>query len=104
MTDSIKILKYIKVTVQEPFSGGILKIFDGNLKILPNIYLHPLKEPSYEGISRDLGTYLEAKQEKDGYILFFTHRDLPYIAFKNPPHWEIEGEPKENVQVDIEVY
>ena len=63
----MKTLRYIKVTVTEPFSGGILKIFDGAKRVLPNIYLQPLKEPSIEGVSKAIVDYDRAHRKKGGY-------------------------------------
>lgn len=99
----MKALKYIRVSVTEPFSGGIVKIFDSTLRVLPNIYLHPLQEPTYIGVSKKLADYYRAHRKKDGYILQFTREDLPYFFFKHLPRYEIEGEPSQNVEVDIGV-
>ncbi|HDZ27325.1 hypothetical protein LCGC14_0732880 [marine sediment metagenome] len=99
----MRTLNYIKVWVTEPFSGGILKIFDGALRVLPNIYLQPIKEPSYEAVSKDSADYDRAHRKKEGYVLGYNQQDLPYVVFKNPPRWELEGEPVESVKVDISV-
>ena len=97
----MKILKSLRVTVNEPFSGGILRVFDGAKRVLPNIYLQPINEPSYEGVPKAIAKYDRAHRKKDGYILEYTQQDLPYINFEQIPNCQIEGEPKENVIIKI---
>lgn len=96
----MKVLKRLLITVNEPFSGGKLKIFDGAKRVFPNIYLAPLTEPSYEGVLRSVAAYDQLHRKKDRYTIEYTEQDLPYITFENLLHWELEGEPRESVNVE----
>lgn len=98
----MKSLEHLKITVREPFSGGSLAIKEGDTRVLPLIYLAPVEEPSYAGVTKALADYDRAHSKKGGYILLFTREELPFITFKQALSWEVEGQPKENVEVDIE--
>lgn len=97
----MNVLRHLKITIHEPFSGGILRVCDGAKQVLPAISLPSLKAPSYEGISKELADYDRAHRQKDGYILEFTRDDLPVFEIKYLLNASIEGDPKENIKVEF---
>lgn len=93
-------ISYIKIKVVEPFSGGWLRVCDGDKQILPSIYLQHLRPPEYQGTSRESARYLRAHRKRDSYELLLSSEDLPTVTFENLT-WQLEGKPKKNVTIDI---
>ena len=89
------ILRSICITITGPYeNGGVVKIFDGTTQVLPDISLLPL--PGLQHLRKE-----DKRVSVLPYKFFFNQEDLPYTIFENSPTWQVIGEPKENVSVEV---
>ena len=93
-------LRRIRITIDEPFSGGALKIREGGKQVLPNIYLPQLKPPDYEAVDQDIVRYLASHRQKGTLKIEYGEDDLPQVDI-NDVSFLVEGEPKESVRVEL---